>query len=269
MMKKLILLNLVSFICSFNFSYGQEKLEVEGAIIIRNSEDPTPAPGTIRFNSSNSDFEGWNGLFWATLTGFRLGSVTDIDNNTYKTVTIGSQEWMAENLRVSKYRNGDPLPNVTNDTDWGNLGSGAYCWYNNDSNYEQPYGKLYNWYALTDSRGLCPSGWSEPTDTQWTTLTDFLGGLAVAGGLLKEEGTTHWITNSSGATNESGFTALPGGERLATGNSAFLLNIAYFWSSTESGGTGAYNRRIYRTTDSVQRENKDKKLGYSVRCVRD
>src|SRR5690606_15641997 len=108
-------------------------------------------------------------------------------------ITIGTQEWMTQNLRTTKYKNGDALPNVTNNTDWGNLGSGAYCWYNNNNGYEQPYGKLYNWYAVNDARGLCPTGWHVPTDAEWDTLTTFLGGLSAAGGPMKEAGTAHWI----------------------------------------------------------------------------
>lgn len=129
---------------------------------------------------------------------------------------------MAQNLRTTKYKNGDAVPNVSNNFDWSNLGSGAYCWYTNSNGFEQPYGKLYNWYAVIDSRGLCPTGWHVPSDAEWTTLTDYLGGTSIAGGKMKETSTTHWISPDSGATNESGFTGLPGGNRNSDGTFLFL-----------------------------------------------
>ena len=268
-MKKEILLIFVYTICSLTISYSQEKLEVEGAIVIKNSEDPTPVPGTIRFNSTTCDFEGWNGAFWASLTGFQLGSLTDIDGNVYKTVIIGTQEWMAQNLRTTRYKNGDSIPNVTNNTDWGNLGSGAYCWYNNDNTYEQPYCKLYNWYAVSDVRGLCPTGWHEPSDAEWTTLTESLGGLMEAGGPMKEAGTVHWIGPNTGATNLSGFTGLPGGYCDNDGTFDDVGSFGYWWSTTGSVDSSAWYRVLKYNDDEAHRFSYFKMLGFSVRCVRD
>jgi uncharacterized protein (TIGR02145 family) len=268
-MKKAIFLIFVYSVCPFAISFSQEKLEIEGAVILKNSEDATPEPGTIRFNPTTCDFEGWNGVFWASLTGFRLGSVTDVDGNVYKTVTIGTQEWMAQNLRTTKYKNGDGLPNVTNYTDLGNLGSGTYCWYNNDNSSEQPYGKLYNWYAVNDGRGLCPTGWHVPSDAEWTSLTEYLGGAGIAGGKMKEAGTTHWNSPNTGATNESGFTGLPGGLRI-TGGIFFSLGLSgVWWSSTESSSGNAWVRDLGYNNDDVSRANDDKRQGFSVRYVRD
>jgi uncharacterized protein (TIGR02145 family) len=265
------LIILVISIVIYFTTYGQEKLAVEGAIIIKNSEDPTPEPGTIRFNPATNDFEGWNGVIWASLTG-GLGSVTDIDANVYKTVTIGTQVWMAQNLRTTRYENGDTIPNVTDNTEWSNLDSGAYCWYNNDDSYEQPYGKLYNWYAVNDSRGLCPTGWHVPSgddiSSEWKILIDYLGGLSVAGGPMKEAGIAHWMSPNTGATNSSGFTGLPGGYRILSGTFNLLGARSYWWSSTESGSYAWY-RNLNYDNDDVSRNIHGKEVGLSVRCVRD
>src|ERR1035437_4904310 len=127
-------------------------------------------------------------------------------------VTICTQSWMLKNLDVSTYRNGDLIPEVTDGSAWSALTAGAWCWYNNDSaTNASTYGKLYNWYAVNDPRGLAPTGWHVPSDAEWTTLSTCLGGNAVAGGAMKETGTTHWTSPNTGATNSSGFTGLPGG----------------------------------------------------------
>ncbi len=196
-------------------------------------------------------------------------SKREIPNKSNHAITIGTQEWMTQNLRTTKYKNGDALPNVTNNTDWGNLGSGAYCWYNNDNGYEQPYGKLYNWYAVNDARGLCPTGWHVPTDAEWDTLTTFLGGLSAAGGPMKEAGTAHWISPNTGATNESGFTGLPGGYRLDDGMFGSAGNVGDWWSSTESSSSHAWFRNLSYFSDVVYRDDVDKRSGFSVRCVLD
>jgi len=141
------------------------------------------------------------------------GSVTDIDGNVYQTVKIGNQWWMMENLKVTSYRNGEAIPNVTDTTEWYNLTTGAYCYYDNDAYNTTIYGRLYNWYSINDSRSIAPTGWHVPTDEEWTTVINYLGGESVAGGKLKENGTTHWTSPNNGATNESGFSALPGGYR--------------------------------------------------------
>ncbi|MBK8503768.1 MAG: fibrobacter succinogenes major paralogous domain-containing protein [Saprospiraceae bacterium] len=188
-----------------------QKLEVDGDIKISSSGETSPAPGTIRW--TGTDILGWNGSKWISLTsGVAFeGDVTDIDGNLYRTIKIGTQEWMAENLRTTRYTNGEMISKVNNSTTWPNANYGAWCWYDTSSTYELPYGKLYNWYAVNDGRGLCPTGWHEPTDAEWTTLTDFLGGLSLAGGPMKAAGTAHWKTPNTGATNASGFSGLPGG----------------------------------------------------------
>lgn len=206
--------------------------------------------------------------------------VTDIDGNVYQTVTIGSQVWMAENLRVTHYRNGDPIPNVTNGTTWAGLTTGAYCNYENDSANVETYGRLYNWYAVDDSRGLAPVGWHVPTDEEWKQLEMFLGmSQAEAdadgfrgtdeGGKLKETGTVHWLIPNTGATNESGFTALPGGDCNSSGNFSSIGERAHFWSVTEYNSGSSWPRYLRYFTSDINRFPYSKRSGFSVRCVKD
>jgi len=196
-------------------------------------------------------------------------TVTDIDGNTYQAVKIGDQWWMAENLKVTHYRNGNPIPNVTKNTQWSSLKTGAYCNYDNDPNNVNTYGRLYNWYAVSDNRNIAPDGWHVPSDAEWRTLVNYLGGESVAGGKMKEIGTTHWKRPNEGATNVSGFAALPGGGRGYDGSFFYLGTYAYFWSSTESGSYSAWYRALYYSYASVYRDYYDKLSGFSVRLVRD
>jgi uncharacterized protein (TIGR02145 family) len=197
-------------------------------------------------------------------------TVTDIDGNVYHTVTIGTQVWMVENLKTTKYRNGDPIPNVTVNSIWERLTSGAYCWYNNDaSTYKATYGALYNWYCAADSRNIAPTGWHVPTDAEWTTLTTFLGGESVASGELKEAGFSHWINPNIGATNGSGFTALPGGSRGYIGSFYDIGGSGWWWTSTAYSSTGGWQRYLQPNTVKVYRYGSINSYGYSVRCLRD
>jgi uncharacterized protein (TIGR02145 family) len=140
------------------------------------------------------------------------GAGVTYNGYTYSSVVLGNgQEWMSENLRTTNYRNGDPIPTGLDNATWSTTTSGAYAIYNNDNANDAIYGKLYNWYAVADPRHVCPTGWHEPTDGEWTTLTDYLGGAAVAGGKMKTTGLQYWISPNTDATNESGFSGLPGG----------------------------------------------------------
>ncbi len=162
------------------------------------------------------------------------GTVIDIEGHIYQTIQIGNQCWMAENLQVRKYSNGDDISNITDGSEWSNSTIGAYCDYDNDIGYVNTYGRLYNWYAVDDSRGLAPNGWHIPTAEDWATLISFLDGNA--GSKVKETGTIHWTCANTDATNESGFNALPGGWRHDNnGSYNDLGNKALFWSSTERG----------------------------------
>ena len=196
--------------------------------------------------------------------------VTDVDGNVYHTVTIGTQTWMVENLKTTKYRNGDPIPNVTENSAWSNLKTGAYCNYNNSSSNEVVFGKLYNWYTLNDNRNVAPTGWHVATDAEWTTLTNYLGGISVAGGKLKEGGSSNWGNPNVGATNEVGFTALPGGYRANNEEYIGLHHLGSWWCSTESGTKYAWARGIFCDDINVDRgDYYEKKMGFSVRCVKD
>jgi uncharacterized protein (TIGR02145 family) len=203
------------------------------------------------------------------------GSMTDQDGNVYKTIVVGTQEWMAENLRARTYRNGVAIPLVTDQTQWAaNWNNGTalpmMCWYNNDSaTYACPYGKLYNWYAVTSSNNVCPTGWHVPSDAEWTTLTTFLGGQNVAGGKMKSTGTQYWQSPNAAADNSSGFSGLPGGTRNFDGTFGIIGLIGYWWSSTENPTPTAWSRTLVYNFGLVSMNFYEKTNGFSVRCLRD
>lgn len=196
-------------------------------------------------------------------------TVLDVDGNLYHTVTIGSQVWLKEYLQVMKYNNLDPITNVTGNTEWSNLNTGAYCNYNNNSSNVGTYGRLYNWYAVIDSRKICPTGWHVPSNEEWNTLVTTLGGEATAGGKLKESGTIHWNDPNTGADNSSGFTALPGGYRYANGSFFDIQNSGFFWTSTGAGDNAYSWELFYNDGAAYENGNNDAKNGYSVRCIKD
>lgn len=197
-------------------------------------------------------------------------TVSDLDGNVYHTITIGTQVWMVENLNVTHYRNGDPIPNVTDTTVWANLTTGAYCDYDNTPGNSATYGRFYNWYAINDGRTIAPIGWHVPTDADWTTLTSYFGADSIAGGKLKTAGTTLWQTPNAGATNESGFKGLPAGSRDINGLFSHTGLDAYWWSSTLYGSTGkAWYRNLNYNYAGVVRVSSNRANGYSVRCVKD
>jgi len=198
-----------------------------------------------------------------------VSTVTDIDGNVYNTVTIGTQVWMVENLKTTKYRDGTSIPNVTNNSAWSNLNTGAYCDSDNTPSNSATYGRLYNWYAATDAHNIAPTGWHVPTDAEWSTLTTFLGGVTVAGGKLKETGTAHWQSPNTGATNETGFTGLPGGFRSTNGTFNYIGYSGYCWSSSENDTNFAWYRYLSYTNGNVDSDNNSKSNGFSVRCLRD
>lgn len=202
------------------------------------------------------------------------GSVTAQDGNTYATIEIGTQEWMAENLRTTNYANGDPIPNVTDAGQWSNLTTGAWTHYNNDNQYEIPYGKLYNWYTVTDQRNVCPTGWHVPTDAEWTELTDYIGGSGVAGGKMKTTGnieaaTGLWYSPNTEATNSSGFSGVPGGVCYADGEYNVIGSFGGWWSSSESDADLAGVCWLDYGIGGAVRANVVKRIGYSIRCLRD
>lgn len=197
-------------------------------------------------------------------------TVSDIDGNIYHTVTISTQIWMVENLKTTKYSNGDLIGTTAPATlDIAAEATPKYQWaYDGDESNVSTYGRLYTWYAVTDTRKVCPTGWHVPSDMEWETLKSFLGGERVAGGKLKEEGTTHWKIPNTGATNETGFTALPGGARNELGRFVNIGSYVYFWSSTpveeNALGQGIYNDNVLFVREELRR-----KSGWSVRCIKD
>jgi len=196
-------------------------------------------------------------------------TVKDIDGNVYRTVLIGNQHWMAENLKVAHYRNGDAIPNVPVPSTWENLTTGALCYYYSDWNNYDTYGNLYNYYAVADQRNIAPKGWHVPNDLDWKILIDYLGGGKVAGGKLKEIGILQGESLKTIAINENRFSALLGGQRF--GNCEFI-NMgynAYFWTSTESDNNHALSQRLTSLSGGVKQRNVRKHYGYAVRCVRD
>ncbi len=231
----------------------------------------SPASGLLVFQTDGTTgFYYYNGTAWTFLKSGdgQSSNVIDMDGNTYPTVRIGNQEWMAENLRVTHYRNGNPIPNITNSTDWYSLITGARCFYSNDSATNNPkYGGLYNWYAVNDSRNLCPVGWHMPSDDEWTTLTTYLGGVSVAGGPMKRA--IQWNSPNTGATNTSGFSGIAGGIRGNWGNCVSIGDVGIWWTVTETGTTTALYRMLNNMETIVDFYDSPKHYGYSVRCVRD
>jgi uncharacterized protein (TIGR02145 family) len=197
------------------------------------------------------------------------GTMTDQQGNVYKTIVIGAQEWMAENLKTTIYRNGNAIANITDNAQWDGLTTGAWASYNNDSQNDCPYGKLYNWYAVADPGHVCPMGWHVPTDVEWTTLTDYLGGAAVAGGKMKTTGTQYWLSPNTDATNESGFSGLPGGGRYYGGDFLFVGSTGYWWSSSEYGPGDGWFRLLSYSSGNAFQDGYTKRNGFSVRCLRD
>ena len=262
------LLLLVYLLISYSVVNGQDKeLEVEGGIKI-GDVDSAPEPGTIRFNSLSKDFEGWNGTNWMSLTRLMESGegVQDADGNMYKTVKIGHQEWMAENLKTSNYNDTTEIPHI--ETDLFLETSGAWTWYSNSIIFGNQYGKLYNWFAMETGK-LCPIGWHVPTEDDWNTLADYLGGAEIAGGKMKEHLMDLWDPPNEGATNESGFTALPGG--MVTSGDTYMWEgeRGFWWTSEEVDEDNAAYRSLINGNVDLYQDSNDKNLGFSLRCIRD
>ena len=229
-------------------------------VLISCNKDDNPLSGNATNGKTTAVFN----------SGITYGTLTDPDGNVYKTVTIATQTWMAENLRTTKYNDGTAIPNVTLESAWKSLTTGAYCNFNNTNNTDTiaTYGRLYNWYAVNTDR-LAPKGWHVPTDAEWTTLTTYLGGASVAGGKLKEIGTTHWTTPNTDVTNETGFTALPGGCRSVNRSFIDIGGYGFWWSATEYGAYYAWYWYVSFDYSGVSRYSYNKEEGFSVRCVKD
>lgn len=207
-------------------------------------------------------------LFCIVHTGMVAQVLKDASDNIYATVMIGNQIWMAEDLKTSRFNDGKEIPLVTDDKEWGNLKTPAYCWFENDSANKIDYGALYNWFAV-NTKKLCPKGWHVPKDTEWDEMLMSLGDINTRADKLKEAGTDHWQGALGIATNESGFTALPGGMRFDKG--LFPVsgrNYCVWWTSTGSDNF-AWNRGLYFASSKTYKGHEDMRSGFSVRCIKD
>lgn len=218
----------------------------------------------VRAYSTNSV-----GTSYGNEMSFSTGTITDIDGNIYHYVTIGSQTWMVENLKTSRYRNGDTINIVPENSKWANLTTGALAHSNNDIGNINVHGKLYNWYAVADTRNICPVGWHIPSDIEWGDLLTSLGGGSIAGGKLKQTGTTNWNDPNTGATNSSGFTGLASGTRDYDGTFKEFKRSAYYWASSETSATNATGWYLFYNYNSVLNGSYSKKDAFIVRCLKD
>jgi uncharacterized protein (TIGR02145 family) len=275
--------NLITTIDSIRFNSSSTIMEV---VLL----DGTVAPHSIseivnvNFVSATQHSCGADSVHNQNLT---YGNMNDQEGNIYKTIIIGSQEWMAENLKTSIYRNGETIVNVTDNAQWHDLTTPACCSYQNDSKYDCPFGKLYNWYAVADQRNLCPVGWHVPSDDEWNILLLTLDPLTditaigfqntYAGSKLKSAGTQYWTSPNEFANNESGFSALPAGARnynigefyngvLESNNNG---NASVWWSSTSNGSSSSWYRNLEYSTANVFRGLGLGQMGFSVRCLKD
>ena len=260
--------NLLTTIDSIRFSGSSTTMEVvlqNGTVESHSISDII----NVNFASASQHSCGANSVHNPNLS---YGNMTDQQGNVYKTIVIGNQEWMAENLKTSIYRNGESIATNLTYVEWLNSAItqiGAWTFYNNISQYDCPYGKLYNWYAVADPRHVCPLGWHEPTDGEWTTLIDYLGGESVAGGKLKSTGLQYWIGPNTDATNESGFSGLPGGSRFSSGQFSNIGLNGIWWSSSENAIAYAWDRSLNYDDASAIRFPPNKTNGSFVRCLRD
>ncbi|MFT3681029.1 MAG: fibrobacter succinogenes major paralogous domain-containing protein [Ferruginibacter sp.] len=221
----------------------------------------SPAEGLLVFQT-----DGTKGYYYFINGGWT--ALQKSEGKVYPSVTICSQKWMDKNLDVTTYRNGDTIPYVTDPAAWAALTTGAWCYYNNDPSTDAIYGKLYNWYAVADARGLAPAGWHVSTDAEWTTLVTCLGGTSVAGGKLKVSGTRIWAAPND-ADNSSGWAGLPGGNRADQGFFIDDLVSGLWWSATSTNTTTAWYRYLLYSNTSAGRDFSLKSYGFSVRCVKD
>ena len=224
----------------------------------------TPADGLIIYNTTTNSLELKTSSGWVSLT---TPSTTAV---FLPTIVIGTQQWMSKNLDVAFYRNGDLIPQITDPTLWAALTTGAWFYYNNDSTQGTKYGKLYNWYAVIDPRGLAPQGWHIPSDAEWISLEATLGGSTVGGGKMKEAGTLNWASPNTGGNNNSSFAGLPCGFRSGSGAFGNVGLLGYCWSSTETTTTTyAWYRYLSYNNGFTDRSYSFKQNGFSVRCLRD
>ncbi|MEI7421710.1 MAG: fibrobacter succinogenes major paralogous domain-containing protein [Prolixibacteraceae bacterium] len=203
-----------------------------------------------------------------TTAGNQSSPITDTEGNSYKTVTIGTQVWMTENLKTTKFNDGTTIPLVTDGYAWSNLKGPGYCWYDNDAaKNKNTYGALYNWYTANTGK-LCPTGWRVPSNADLITFMTYLGDANTASAKLKETGTSHWPSPNPDATNSTGFTAIPGGYRFNDGLYYYMNGSGDWWSSTESTSANAWYLVLSYTSSMLVKSTSEKQFGYAVRCVK-
>ena len=268
--KKFIYIFFLFLIISCN-CLGQ-KVITNGSVVLSADTTSVNTPGSIRW--TGTDFEGWTGNQWLSLTV--SNTVRDKDGNIYHPIKIGSQVWLEENLKTTQYNDGTPIPLKEVTTDWASSNGSnlpAYCWFNNDIANKNPFGALYNFYSLdtvyNGGKNVCPSGYHVPSNNEWNILINFLGGTTLAGGPLKERGTSHWITPNTGATNDSGFTGLPGGRRGPSGTFAGSGSTGYYRSSTADIYPECYYVQLNSNNTNASNTIWNNGIGMSVRCIRD
>ncbi len=202
-------------------------------------------------------------------TGGSSGVVTDIDGNDYDTVIIGTQIWLKQNLKATKFNNGNPISLITDATQWSSVDTAAYSNFNNSTANPSNYGRMYNYYVVSDSRKVCPLGWHIPSQTEWNTLITYLGSSSLAGGKLKEAGTTNWLTPNTGASNSSNFTAIPNGKRGSDGLFTVSGENVFFWTSTLSTTTRGFYKSIDYNSEAIVEGNHSFRNGLAIRCIKD
>ena len=266
---------------NLNYTWSSIGGSDNGFAVTNTGQPPFEKAYTVTYAVKDGNGGDDSDTMQVTVSSGGTRTVTDIDGNVYQTIIIGNQEWMSENLKVTHYRNGDAIPHLTNDVDWTSTSSGAYCVYENNESIVSIYGRLYNWFAVDDRRNIAPVGWHVPTDAEFKELEMYIGmsqseaddtgyrGINVSGE-LKESGSTHWKSPYAGATNESGFTALPGGYRYYNGgNYNHLGSSGSFWTSTKSPKKTAWFRTLdYHWSEVYRNSHYFKTYGFSVRCVR-
>jgi uncharacterized protein (TIGR02145 family) len=261
----------------YNYEWNTTGAEIGSHTIKATAKDNEGSSATDEINIEIVEADN-NIVFNPDLT---YGTISDIDGNTYKTIQIGEQEWMAQNLAATKYNDGTAIPLETSSSGWSNLTTPAYCWYNNDeATYKADYGALYNWYVVETGK-LCPTGWHVPTDAEWKELELYLGMSQSEldaggsrgtdeGGKLKETGTTHWNYPNTATTNESGFTAVPGGCRYGSDGSFDLIGLnGAWWSASKYFSSRAWYRLMSNDYGLITRSTYTKNYGFSIRCLRD
>ena len=270
-----------------SLSAQDKRVIIDGTIQISDSPNPNAADGTIRW--TGSDFEGRVGSTWVSLTSGGGASnaapntVTDIEGNVYKTVTIGLQTWMRENLRTSLYNDGSIITEASMDIDWAS-NNPLWCWYENNHMNDEEKGKLYNWYAVdaasNGGKNVCPSGWHVPNEADWNQLIDYLEGSSTngnvlgiqslqVGGKMKMVGSSAWQSPNTGASNQSGFTGVPSGFRNNFGGFGSLDQVSYWWSQTSNTASNAWYRKVNYDNAYIERGSIIKSFGFPVRCVQD